>query len=254
MSLEKLIKTFDDLKLKTIAIEAEAYLKLQIPSKQQEIISVMMKWTESEKAQRFASLVNSRVRAAKFEEMKTVDAFNFDYNASTRKVEKSFLFIHNNITRNSLPKVIFYGDTGLGKTHLAKSLGHASCQQGLTVLFTTAAKIVNDLEAASKLQTIEAEINKYKRPQVLIIDEFGYVNFNAQASNLFFQLLSARHAKKLGLIATTNHAFSEFGKIFAYEAVARVIVDRIVSAAEVFTFEGKSYRLYERELAKSGKK
>lgn len=251
MSLEKLLKSFDELKLKTIATEAEIYLKQQIPSKQQEMILVMMKWIEAEKAHRYASLVNSRVKSAKFEEMKTVDVFDFNYNASTKKAEKTFLSIHNNITKTSLPRVIFYGDTGLGKTHLAKALGFASCQQGLTVLFTTAAKIVNDLEAANKLHTIEIEINKYKRPQVLIIDEFGYVNFSAQASNLFFQLLSARHAKKLGLIATTNLAFSEFGKIFAYEAVARVIVDRIVSAAEVFTFEGKSYRLHERELAKS---
>ncbi len=99
MSLDNLIKSFDELKLKAIATEAEIYLKQQIPSKQQEIISVMMKWTTAEKNQRYASLVNSRVKSAKFEDIKTVDAFNFNYNASTKKAEKTFLEIHNNITK-----------------------------------------------------------------------------------------------------------------------------------------------------------
>ena len=82
---------------------------------------------------------------------------------------------------------------------------------------------------------------------MLIIDELGYVQLDAQASNLFFQVISARHDQGLGTIATTNLPFGKFNQIFANDAIAHAIVDRLVNEAEVFFMEGPSYREHQRE-------
>lgn len=156
--------------------------------------------------------------------------------------------MHNNIEKNSLPKAIFVGNTGLGRTHLARSLGYASCQKGLSVLFITAADMATQLLQAQKLALLEKEILRLKKPQVLIIDELGYVDFDTQGSQLFFQVISARHDAGLGLVVTTNLNFSQFNQIFANEAVATVVVDRMVNEAEIFYLEGDSYRKHQKTM------
>jgi len=113
--------------------------------------------------------------------------------------------------------------------------------------------MVNQLSHAQKAFNLETELNKYRRPQVLIIDELGYVTLDAQASNLFFQVISSRHDAGLGTIATTNLPFGKFNQIFANDAIAHAIVDRLVNEAEVFFMEGPSYREHQRK-EKSKKK
>ena len=150
-----------------------------------------------------------------------------------------------------MPSAVFIALGGRGKTHLARALGYRACQLGHSVLFTTAAEIVNKLEQAKKAACLDSEPRKYRRPQVLIIDELGYVSMDAQASNLFFQVISARHDQGLGTIVTTNLAFGKWNQIFANDAIAHVIVDRLTAEAEVFYMEGDSYRPVEREIKRS---
>ena len=107
--------------------------------------------------------------------------------------------------------------------------------------------MVNHLQHAQKTYNLEAELNKYRKPQVLIIDELGYVALDTQASNLFFQVISSRHDAELGTIATTNLPFGKFNQIFASDAIAHAIVDRLVNEAEVFYMEGDSYRPHQRQ-------
>src|SRR6201999_3938090 len=122
----------------------------------------------------------------------------------TERIEKSYLTLFNNISKDHLPSAVFTGNAGLGKTHLARALGYGACQEGLSVLFITAAEMVNHPAHAQKTFNLEHELNKYRRPQLLLIDELGYVSLDTQASNLFFQVISGRHDKELGTIATTN--------------------------------------------------
>ena len=166
----------------------------------------------------------------------------------TERIEKTYVSIHNNVDKDNVPKAIFVGNPGVGKTHLARSLGYVSCQKGLSVLFLTAAEMANSLLQAQKLAQLEKEIVRLKKPQVLIIDELGYVDFDVQSSQLFFQVISARHDAKLGLVVTTNLNFSQFNQISANEAVATVVVDRMVNEAGIFYMEGDSYRKHQREM------
>jgi len=187
------------------------------------------------------------VRSARFKRLQTLETFDFAHSKATAGIQKNYLALYQGITPGNLPNAIFTGNAGLGKTHLARALGYAACQKGISTLFVTAAEMVNHLTHAQRSFSIESELNKYRRPQVLIIDELGYVQLDAQASNLFFQVISARHDAGLGTIATTNIPFGKFNQIFANDAIAHAIVDRLVNEAEIFYMEGTSYREHQRE-------
>lgn len=199
-------------------------------------------------------MIQSKVRSAKFRRLQTVETFEFRHSPTTEKIEKAYLTLHQAISKENLPAAVFTGNAGTGKTHLARALGYAACQKGLSVLFLTAAEMVNQLGHAQKTYNLESELNKYRRPQVLIIDELGYVSLDTQASNLFFQVISARHDAELGTIATTNLPFGKFNQIFANDAIAHAIVDRLVNDAEVFFMEGDSYRPHQRQEKMKRKK
>ena len=247
-SLEETTQLLTELKLKSWPQALKRDFET-LPGKEKEIIlSHLTKWSKEEKANRFTAQIASRIRAAKFRQVQTIDNFDFTYSPATQKIKKNYFILHENINPKNLPSAIFSGNAGMGKTHLSRALGYACCQNGMSVLFLTAAELVNRLTHAQKNYHLETELNKYRRPQVLIIDELGYVTLDTQASNLFFQVISARHDQGLGIIATTNLTFGKFNQIFANDAIAHAIVDRLVNGAEVFYMEGTSYREHQRQL------
>ena len=241
-TIETIAQLLKELKLKHLAQAMLAELPALAPTEQTVILRHLGRWSETEKSERQMLLIQSRVRNARFPRIETVDKFDFTYNKSTKSIERPYLNLHHNLAKDRLPSAVFCGDAGLGKTHLARALGYAACQKGISTLFTTAAQMVNLLAHAQKASTLESELNKYRKPPVLIIDELGYVQMDAQASNLFFQVISVRHDAASGTIATTNLPFGKWNQIFANDAIAHAIVDRLVSQAEVFYLEGESYR------------
>ena len=239
---------FKELRLKHWGEALKSDLEEMSISEKQAILKYLPKWISKEKMERKTQLIASRIRSAKFRRIQTVDTFDFKFSVATKSIEKNYLALLNTIGRNSPPSAIFTGTAGLGKTHLARALGYASCQKTLSVFFITAAEMVNHLTHAQKTFTLETELNRYRRPQVLIIDELGYVSLDTQGSNLFFQVISARHDQELGTIATTNIPFGKFLQIFANDAIAHAIVDRLANDADVFYMEGTdTYRPMERK-------
>lgn len=237
-----------ELKLRHVAHAMGEDLGGMTDAERQVVARYFGKWLKHEKSERRTQIIASRLKFAKFRKVQTIDGFNFKHSAVTEKIEKPYLSLYHSICRDHLPSAIFTGNAGLGKTHLARSLGYAACQKGLSVLFVTAAEMVNILAQAQKTFSLEQELNRYRRPQVLIIDELGYVSLDTQASNLFFQVISSRHDHELGTIATTNIPFGKFNQIFANDAIAHAIVDRLINVAEVFYMEGiDSYRPHQRK-------
>ena len=134
------------------------------------ILKDLSEWTSSELADRSAESIKRKTVAAKFIETKTLDAYDFDYNKWTKLIKAPYMKMYNHIHQGIIPKAVLIGNTGLGKTHLAKALGLAVCQSGKTAFFTKASTIVNCLAAAKATHELEQELRKYRRPDLLIID------------------------------------------------------------------------------------
>jgi DNA replication protein DnaC len=240
-NLGAMAEKLDQLKLKNWKKAMEIDWESLKPTDQQGIASLMTKWMDHELSNRHSHAISRRITTADFIRIQTIDNFDFNYNASTRALQKEYLKLHNAATKGIVPKAVFVGNTGLGKTHLARALGYAACQSETSVLFIKAAQIVNKLITAKATNTLEKELRKFIKPKLLICDELGYVSMGTEEGNLFFQAISDRHDRGLGTIVTTNYAFGLWNQIFAAESTALVIVERLTADAEVFYLEGPSY-------------
>ena len=138
---------------------------------------------------------------------------------------------------------------GTGKTHLAIGLAIRACQAGHRVLFATAADWVSSLAEAHHAGKLQAELVRLGRYPLLVIDEVGYIPFEPEAANLFFQLVSSRY-ERASLIVTSNKQFGRWGEVFGDDVVAAAMIDRLVHHAEVIALKGDSYRLKDRDLGR----
>lgn len=140
--------------------------------------------------------------------------------------------------------VLFFGPPGVGKTHLEIALGREAMKKGYSVLFITAAALVNMLEKAKKESMLNEKMAMLSKPQLLIIDEVGYLPISTENANLFFQLVSRRYEHK-SIILTNNRAINDWGVIFGDPTVATTILDRLLHHCTSVTIMGDSYRLRE---------
>lgn len=247
------MKNLQDLKLKHWMKELNQDLATFKEPERSHTARVLRKWTSTELAERQSEAIRRKTLAAKFIKTQAIETYNFDYNKSTKQTKSTYTKLYSQIREGLIPKAVFVGNTGLGKTHLAKALGLAVCQAGGTTLFTKASTIVNSLAAAKATHTLENELKKYRRPDLLIIDELGYVTMDIEASNLFFQVISDRHERGIGTIVTTNFPFGQWNQIFATDSIAVVIVERLTAEAEVFYLEGESYPQHLKRLQTKNK-
>jgi len=137
--------------------------------------------------------------------------------------------------------IICVGRPGTGKTRILKALGRAACLKGYTVLYTSAHDMIDDLHAASADGTERRAFRRYAKTQALLIDEFGYQDFDSRATGLLFRLVSARHNQAATVLAA-NTGFANWKRFFPSEAQAVATVDRLVDRATILRFTGKSFR------------
>src|SRR6188508_690835 len=188
-----------------------------------------------------------RIRAARFPARKSLEEFDYDHQRSLKRDQIAHLGTLDFVTGKE--NVVFLGPPGTGKTHLSIGLGIRACQAGHRVAFATAAQWVDRLAAAHHGDRLQDELIKLGRVPLLIIDEVGYIPFEPQAANLFFQLISARY-ERASLIVTSNKPFGRWGETFGDEVVAAAMIDRLVHHAEVVSLRGDSYRLKDRDLGR----
>ncbi|HLA29152.1 MAG TPA: IS21-like element helper ATPase IstB [Syntrophales bacterium] len=185
--------------------------------------------------------ISLKYKQSKLFEKPTIDQFDFHFHVSRMKQKARIVHLLDLAFIQQRKDIIFIGNTGLGKSYLAKCLAYAATQAGVGALFTTAMDMINQLTAAEADHSLLKKLHLYQAPEVLAIDEVGYLPLGNHGSNLFFQVISARHEKKSTII-TTNLPFADWAKIFDSTTVASAIADRLVHNSEVIIFEGPSYR------------
>jgi len=212
------------------------------PQKAAAVADVIETMADNELADRAGRTVERRIKEARFVHTQTVDTFEFNYNASIKKLRKRFLqLLAADHVRQGV-SVILAGSSGLGKTHLARSLGFAACQRGHRVLFLPCATMLKRLVHAEATKNLEREVKKLALPSLLIIDELAYITMSHEEANLFFQVISRRHDHHRPCVVTTNRPFMEWNQVFHTDATAHLIVDRLTEKAEIFYLEGNTYR------------
>jgi DNA replication protein DnaC len=188
--------------------------------------------------------INARLAKARFPVLKTLETFNFAFQPSVGEVlikelaELSFLAAAEN--------VVLLGPPGVGKTHLAISLGVRACTARKRVLFTAAHALMDELVAALVSHTLAARLEILSRLDLLIIDELGYLPMDTNRANLFFQLVS-RLYEKGSLVITTNKAFNQWGEIFGDDVIAGAILDRVLHHSHIIAIQGDSYRIKDKK-------
>ena len=138
---------------------------------------------------------------------------------------------------------------GTGKTHLAIGIAIRACQAGHRVLFATASEWVARLAEAHHTGRLQPELIRLGRYPLIVVDEVGYIPFEPEAANLFFQLVSSRY-ERASLIVTSNKPFGRWGEVFGDDVVAAAMIDRLVHHAEVIALKGDSYRIKDRDLGR----
>lgn len=190
-------------------------------------------------ADREASGTALRMAGAHFPAVKTLEDFNPDHQPALRRDVLAHLASSAFVARAE--NVILLGPPGVGKTHLAIGLGVKAAQAGHPILFDTATGWINRLAAAHSSGRLEQELKRLRRYRLLIIDEVGYLPFDADAANLFFQLVASRYEQG-SVLVTSNLPFGRWGETFADDVIAAAMIDRLVHHAEVLTLGGESYR------------
>jgi DNA replication protein DnaC len=203
---------------------------------------------QREVAAREANGGDGRIRQARFPARKSLEEFDFVHARGLRRDLIAHLGTLDFVAARE--NVVFLGPPGTGKTHLAIGLGVRACQAGHRVLFATAVPWVARLADAHAHGTLQAELVRLGRYPLLVVDEVGYIPFEPEAANLFFQLVSARY-ERASLIVTSNKPFGRWGEVFGDDVVAAAMIDRLVHHAEVISLKGDSYRLRNRDLGRA---
>jgi len=200
----------------------------------------LLKLTESQVERKNINLMNHAVKMAGFPHYRDIKDFDFNFQPSINKNEimdyLSLRFIQKS------ENLIFYGNSGVGKTHLATAIGITAAKNRNSTYFIKCSDLMNSLHKAKLENRFEDKLKKLGSYKLLIIDELGYLPISKEDSNLFFQLIDRRY-EKFSTIITTNINFSSWDDIFFDPIIANAILDRLLHHAHVLTIKGKSFRL-----------
>lgn len=200
----------------------------------------LLKLTNYEIDKKEESVIRSVVRAAAFPHLKELKDFDFSYQESINKQQIMDFINHRFIEEKE--NIVFLGSSGVGKTHLATSIGITVAKKRMTTYFIKCSDLILQLKKAKLENRLETRLKHFTSYTLLIIDELGYLPIDKEDSKLFFQLIDRRYEKKSTII-TTNINFNNWDEVFMDPVIANAILDRILHHAHVINITGKSYRL-----------
>lgn len=236
---QQLLKNLEYLKLKQMTLHLNEVLDFRVHN-QLSFIDTLIKLTNYEIDLREHNMIHSMVKVGAFPHLKEIKDFDFSFQPSINQQQiLDFLtlrFIEDN------ENIVFLGPSGVGKTHLATSIGIVAAKKRTSTYFIKCHDLIQNLKKARLENRLEARLKHYAKYKLLIIDEIGYLPIDPEDAKLFFQLIDMRYEKR-STILTTNVNFKSWDEVFQEPKLANAILDRILHHATVVTIVGESYRL-----------
>ena len=235
----KLLNNFEILKLDKMKEYYPNYVETAT-KKNKTLTESLLELTNKEIEYRDERASQIQITVSAFPYRKEIEDFDFDYQPSINKQEilelnnLGFLSRHENI--------LFVGPSGVGKTHLATSIGITAAKKRYSVYFISCHDLITQLNKAHYENKLDTRIRHFCRYELLIIDEIGYLPVDKQGANLFFQLIAKRYEKHSTII-TTNQTFNKWGDVFSDNVLANAILDRLLHHSTVISIKGTSYRI-----------
>ena len=196
---------------------------------------------ESEVNEKRQRASERRIKQARFPVIKTLEQFQWDYPDSINRDLVRHLFGLDFIEKRA--NVIFLGPPGLGKTHLSTALAYHACMHGYSVRFETAVNVINRLDTAQKAGNFTQVLRSFTKPDLLCLDELGYLPVDQRGADLLFQVISSRYETG-SMILTSNRQFNQWPVIFDNDnTITSAILDRLLHHCEVVVIEGTSFRM-----------
>lgn len=235
----RLKSNLNQLKLTKIAEYLPGYMELN-GTKEKPVIQIMRELTDAEIKFRDERAAEINFKVSKFPYKKTLEDFDYDYQPSVDKKTIADLgtlrFIENG------DNVLFIGNSGVGKTHLATGLGIKASRSHISTYFIRFNELIGRLRKAASEGREEYTIKNLNKYKLLIIDEIGYFPVDKTIAGLFFQLVASRYEMK-SIIVTTNQQLSKWGELFGDSIIANAIIDRLVHHSKIIRITGRSYRI-----------
>ena len=239
----ELTALLEKLKLDHLDAQLEAVCE-QASQRELDYKSFLAQALETEWQGRFQRGIEARLRLARFPWIKTLDQFDFQPSLDRRQVRElagmSFVERAHN--------VVVLGPPGVGKTHLAVSLGVKAVEAGYSVLFLTLETLITRLVRARHENRLDRALQQLTYPKLLVIDEIGYLPLSREEASLFFRLVVRRY-ERASLIITSNKSFLDWGEVFNDPVLATAILDRLLHHASTLNIKGESHRLKEKRKA-----
>lgn len=191
-------------------------------------------------AQRTHTRLARLSRRAQFPFLKTIEEFDFTYQSTLRLALLGSALTADFVTEGR--SLVLLGKPGRGKTHLAVAIAYRAIQNGFDALFVTAAELIDELSAAFRSGRLALALTRFTHPQVLVVDEVGYLTYGTDAANMLFHVVNDRHKRRRAMIFTTNKPLAAWGRVLHDEDLAQAIVDRVLERGRLLLLDGPSMR------------
>lgn len=233
----KLLNNLEELGLLNIKASIDKYIDL-INSGNKSIVDALYELSNLEINAKSDRAMQACVKVANFPFLKEVTDFDFDFQPAINKQQildlMTLRFIENK------ENILFVGSSGVGKTHLATSIGIECAKHRYSTYFISFQDLISQLKKALSENRLDIRLRHFCKYKILIIDEIGYLPIDIDAANLFFQLISKRYEKHCTII-TTNTNFSKWSDIFGNSVIANAILDRLLHHSHIISVKGPSY-------------